>query len=591
MLKLRGIAASSGIAIGKVYCLGENEFSIPKRKISYEDISREIYRLEEALIDTRKEIMTIQDKISKELGFTEAKIFEAHLLVLEDRTLIEGVINQIKKKRINVEFAFSESIKKYTDALLGFSDDYLRERAIDIKDIGKRVLRKLLNKDAGFNKDMDRLYESGEKVVIAAHDLSPAETAGLSKNKIGGFITDIGGITSHTAIIARTLGIPAVVGLEVLTKHIVCNDMVIVDGSEGVVIIHPSDKAIKSYHKKSAQIIETEKIIHIPKVSRPKTIDGREVIVSANIELPEELPLVRHFGADGIGLYRTEYIFLGRDKLPSEEEQFMAYLNVARSAKPASVIIRTVDIGGDKFLSHPETPQEFTPFLGWRAIRFCLAHPGIFKVQLRAILRASVEKNIKIMFPMISGVEELREAKRLLDECKEELEAKGEKFENDIQIGTMIEVPSAALIADILAKECDFFSIGTNDLIQYSLAVDRTNEKVAYLYEPAHPAVARLIKNIILSAHNNNIWAGMCGEMAGEPLFAFLLIGLGLDELSMPSPRVPKIKELISKIKFSDAESIASRAVDFSTPAEVEKYLHDSLRKVLKGDFRHIVAL
>ena len=585
MLKLKGIAASSGIVIGKAYCLGEDEFSIPKRKISYEEISREIYRLEEALIDTRKEIVTIQDKISKELGFSEARIFEAHLLVLEDRVLIEEVIKQIKNKKVNVEFAFSRSIKKYTDTLLNFNDDYLRERAIDIKDIGKRVLRKLLK------KDINNTYDIKEKVIIVAHDLSPAETAALPKDKIIGFATDIGGSTSHTAIIARTLGIPAVVGLEVLTKHMVCNETVILDGSEGIVVVRPLERTIKSYQKKTEQIRRIEKTIHIPKTLKPKTIDGKEVIVSANIEFPEELSLIKHFGAEGIGLYRTEYIFLGKNKLPSEEEQFKAYINVAKAVKPNPVIIRTIDVGGDKFLSRPEMPHEFTPFLGWRAIRFCLARPDIFKVQLRAILRASIEKNIRIMFPMISGINELREAKSLLDECRRDLKKEGKHFDDDIQVGVMIEVPSAALTADMLAKECDFFSIGTNDLIQYSLAVDRANEKVAYLYEPAHPAVLRLIKGIISAAHKNNIWVGMCGEMAGELLFAFLLLGMELDEFSIPPPRVPKIKELIRKIKFSDARDAASRIVDFPTSVEVEKYLQDYLRNILKGDSRQLLGI
>ncbi|OPX30741.1 MAG: phosphoenolpyruvate--protein phosphotransferase [Candidatus Omnitrophica bacterium 4484_171] len=584
MLKLKGIAASQGIAIGRAYCLGEDEFSIPKRKISYEEISREIYRMEEALIDTRKEIVTIQDKISKELGFSEAKIFEAHLLVLEDRVLIEDVIKQIKSKKVNVEFAFSRSIKKYTDALLNFDDEYLKERAIDIKDIGKRVLRKLLKRDT------DRIYNIKEKVIIVTHDLSPADTAVLPKDKIIGFATDIGGSTSHTAIIARTLGIPAVVGLDVLTKHTVCNEMLIVDGSEGVVVVRPLERTIKSYQKKLEQIRKIEEAIHVPRAFKPKTVDGKEVIVSANIELPEELPLIKHFGAEGVGLYRTEYIFLGRNKLPSEEEQFKAYFNVAKTLKPSSVIIRTMDVGGDKFLSRPEMPHEFTPFLGWRAIRFCLARPDIFKVQLRAILRASVEKNIQIMFPMISGISELREAKRLLDECRGELKKEGRYFDNDIKIGVMIEVPSAALTADALAKECDFFSIGTNDLIQYSLAVDRANEKVAYLYEPAHPAVLRLIKDVISSAHKNNIWVGMCGEMAGEIIFAFLLLGLGLDELSMPPPRIPKIKELIRKIRLSDAKDAASKVIDFSTSAEIERYLQDYLRNILKGDSRQLLG-
>ncbi len=583
MVKLKGIAASGGIAVGKVYYLGGDEFCILKKRISYEEISREIYRLEEALIATRKEIVNLQKKISDELGFLEAKIFEAHLLVLEDRVLIEDVIQQIKK-RVNVEYAFSQSIKKYIDILTNIDDNYLKERAADIKDIGKRVLRKLLK------KDFPQIHELKEKVVVVAHDLSPADTASLPKDKIIGFVTDIGGSTSHTAILARNLSIPAVVGTEVATQHIKGGELVVVDGFEGVVVVNPTERTIKVYQKKSAQIRRTIKVTFAPKTLKPQTIDGKRLVISANIEFPEELPLVEHFGAEGVGLYRTEYIFVGKTHLPSEEEQFKAYYNVARKIKPNPVIIRTIDIGGDKFLSRPEVPQEFTPFLGWRAIRFCLARPEIFKSQLRAILRASTEKNIKIMFPMISGIEELRKAKIILQECKEALKKEGKSFDEDISVGVMIEVPSAALTADILAKECDFFSIGTNDLIQYALAVDRANEKVAYLYEPAHPAVLRLIRDVISIAHRNNIWVGMCGEMAGEAMFAFLLLGMGLDEFSIPPPRVPKIKRLISKVKFSDAQKTVDAVIKLSTPKEVEKHLQNILREILKDDFYTIIG-
>jgi len=582
VVRLKGIAASVGIAFGKAYCLDRDEFFIPKRKISYEEISREIYRLEEALIATRKEIVNLQQKISGELGFSEAKIFEAHLLVLEDRVLIEDVIQQIKK-RVNVEYAFSQSIKKYIDTLVNIDDEYLKERAADIRDIGKRVLRKLLK------KELPQIYDIKEKVVVVAHDLSPAETAVLPKDKIVGFITDIGGSTSHTAILARNLSIPAIVGVEVATQYIKGGESIILDGAEGIVIVNPTERTIKAYQKKFTQIRRATKIIAAPRKLKSQTLDGRKLIVSANIELPEELPLLENFGAEGVGLYRTEYIFLGKSQLPSEEDQFKAYTNVARKVKPHSVIIRTMDIGGDKFLSRPEVPQEFAPFLGWRAIRFCLARPDIFKVQLRAILRASVDKNIKIMFPMISGVDELRRAKMVLEECKKELKKEGKSFDENISVGVMIEVPSAALTADILAKECDFFSIGTNDLIQYSLAVDRANEKVAYLYEPAHPGVLRLIRDVIYVAHSNGIWVGMCGEMAGEALFAFLLVGMGLDEFSMPPPRVPIVKRLINKIKFSEARKIVDPVLNLSTPKEVVRYLNNALKEALKDDFYSIM--
>lgn len=583
MIKLKGIAASAGIGIGRAYCIGKDEISVPLRKISHEDISSEIYRLEEALIDTRKEISTFQKKALKELGFDHAKIFEAHMLVLEDRVLIEDIIQYIKNKKVNVEYAFSQSIKKYIDALLRLDDEYLKERVIDIEDVARRVLRRLLK------KEVLSLHDLEEKVVIVSHDLPPSQTASLPKENILGFVTDVGGTTSHTAIIARSLGIPAVVGTEVATQKIKAGDILIVDGSSGFIYVRPQQRVFKEYQKRLINITREIKAIHIARATKAHTQDNREVVVSANIELPEELSLVHKFGAEGIGLYRTEYIFLGRRDLPSEEEQYKAYLNVAKKMKPYSVIIRTIDIGGDKFLSQPQVPVEMSPFLGWRAIRFCLARPEIFKTQLRAILRASAEGNVKLMFPMISGIEELKEAKKFLEECKKELKKENACCNEGIEVGAMIEVPSAALTADTLAEESNFFSIGTNDLIQYSLAVDRANEKVAYLYEPGHPAVLRLIKSVIEIAHKHSIWVGMCGEMAGEPLFSFLLLCLGLDEFSMPPPRVPKIKELIRSITFNEAKDIAEEILSFPTAKDIERCLQEKLRHILKDSFERLV--
>lgn len=585
MIKLKGIAVSGGISIGNVFYIGKEEFLIPKRKISYEDISREIYRLEEALIETRREISNLQRKIADDVRFDNAKIFEAHILVIEDRVLIEDAIGQIKEKRVNVEYAFSQSIKKYVDALLKVEDEYLRERVSDIEDVARRVLRKMLK------KEVLNLQALKEKVIIVAHELSPSQTASLPKENILGFATDIGGRTSHTAIIARSLAIPAVVGLESITKYVKAQDLVIIDGYKGLVIVHPTEKVLREYQAKAEKISKDLKSLHSLKMIKACTKDAKEVTVSANLELPEELTLVHEHGSEGVGLYRTEYMFLGKKILPTEDEQYQAYINVSKKVKPYSVIIRTIDIGGDKFLSQPEVPKEISSYLGWRAIRFCLARPELFKTQLRAILRASHEKNVKVMFPMISGIEELREAKKLLEECKKELKNQNIPFDNNISVGAMIEVPSAAITADILAKECDFFSIGTNDLIQYSLAVDRGNEKVAYLYEPGHPGVLRLIKNIINAAHDKGIWVGMCGEMSGEPLFAFLLLGLGLDEFSMSPPRVPKIKELIHSVKYEDAKNIAENALTLSTSREVDKYLQTELKKILKDDFDRILLV
>lgn len=583
MIKLKGIAASGGISIGKAFYVGKEEIIVPKSKISHEDISREIYRLEEALIDTRKTIGSLQKRIADEMGYDHAQIFEVHMLVLEDRMLIEDIIMQIKNKKVNVEYAFSQSLDKYTNTLRKLDDEYLRERALDIEDVGKRVLRRMLKQE---RVPLDKLKE---EVVIVAYDLSPTDTVALPKDKVLGFVIDIGGRTSHTAIIARSLSIPAVVGTEIANRSVKGDEILIVDGFEGLVYINPTEKVLKEYQKKLKDLSKVSKAIHISRLLKAETKDGKSIVVSANIELPEELSLIKRYGAEGIGLYRTEFLFLGRRVLPLEEEQYKAYLEVAKKVRSHSIIIRTIDIGGDKFLSKPDMPREMTPFLGWRAIRFCLANTQIFKVQLRAILRASSEGNIKIMFPMISGVEELREAKKILEECKKELRKENKKFDEKIALGAMIEVPSAALTADILAKECDFFSIGTNDLIQYSLAVDRADEKVAYLYEPAHPAVLKLVSVIIEAAHRNNIWVGMCGEMAGEFLFSVLLVGLGLDEFSMPPPTIPGVKEIIRHISFKDAQKIAQGALNFSTSREVERFLQEQMKRILKNDFYKFV--
>jgi phosphoenolpyruvate-protein phosphotransferase (PTS system enzyme I) len=579
MIKRKGIVASGGVGIGKAYLIREDDLFVPKKTIAYSEISREIYRFEEALIKTRRQISVIQEKISKEIGFDHGRIFEAHFLVLEDRVLIEDVIKQIKNNRVNVEYAFSQSIKKYIDTLLKLNDEYLRERVVDIKDIARRVIKAMLKEKSA------KLMSLKNKSVIVAHDLTPSQAADIPKEKVIAFITDVGGRTSHTAIIARSLGIPAVVGLKNITKNIKEADNVIVDGFSGMVVVKPTKKTLSDYKKKINRYSKEIKAAKKPKIGKAITKDGKQIDVSANIELPEELGLVKKYGADGVGLYRTEYIFLGKREMPSEDQQYKAYLNVAQKSSPESVIIRTIDIGGDKFLSHSDVPQEMSPFLGWRAIRFCLARPSIFKAQVRAILRASAQGNVKMMFPMISGIEELLQAKKVVASCKRELRKEKKKFDENIKIGAMIEIPSAALTSDILAKECDFFSIGTNDLIQYSLAVDRANEKVAYLYQPAHPAVLRLIKNIVEGAHKANIWVGMCGEMSAEPALAFFLLGLGLDEFSMPPPQVLKIKELIQRVKFSDAEAAAAKAVNLSTIKEVEKYLKGRLKKILDKDF------
>lgn len=574
--KLHGISASAGIGIGKVFLIGKEEFSVFPRKITTADIPTEILKFEEALIKTRRELVELQRNIAHQLGQDHAQIFDAHLLVLEDRVLIEDVIIQIKNSKVNVEYAFQQVIKKYVDTLTKLDDEYLRERAIDIQDVAKRVLRKL------FKKETNLAASIKEKVIIVAHDLSPADTAALPKDKILGFATNIGGRTSHTAIIARALGIPAVVGLEKATAYVKDKTPVIVDGTEGVILVNPDEKSTNQYKKKQREARRIKRVFEKIKEEPATTLDGHSVVLAGNIELPEEMPMVKEWGAEGIGLYRTEFLYLGRRDLPDEETQYKAYVKVVQSMKPNPVIIRTLDIGGDKFLSHPDIPPDMHPYLGWRAIRFCLARPEVFKVQLRAILRASASGDVKIMFPMVSGVDEVRQAKKLLELCKDELRSKKLAFDENIEVGAMIEVPSAAITSDILAKECAFFSIGTNDLIQYAMAVDRGNEKVAYLYEPAHPAVLRLIQMVIKNAHDNGIWVGMCGEMASEPLYAFLLLGMGIDELSVSPSAIPKVKYLLRSVTKEEAAKVVASVAKMTSVKDIVKHTQRFLKKKLE---------
>jgi len=576
MLQLRGIAAASGISIGPAYKVGKEELVIPRVAIQQEDIPVQIQLFEEALIKTRREIIELQKRIGSEMGQEEAQIFDAHLLVLEDRMLIEEVISRLKKEQVNVAYIFSEVLKKYIDVFSKIEDEYLKERTADINDVGRRILRHLLGKERKVLADLK------ERVIIVAHDLSPSDTAAMHKRNVAAFVTDIGGKTSHTAIMAKSLEIPAVVGVEEVTVKIKTDDILIVDGNLGVVIIDPDEETLSIYRREGERLKGIAERFLAVKDLPAVTADGQTVEINANIEFPEEVPSVKLHGAQGIGLYRTEFFYMNRKDLPTEEEHYQAYKYVAEEMKPDPVIIRTLDLGGDKFLSQFEIPREMQPFLGWRAIRFCLARPDIFKLQLRAILRASVHGNLKLMYPMISGVEELRQANKILDEVKEELKTEGVAFDEDIQVGAMIEVPSAAVTADILAKEADFFSIGTNDLIQYSLAVDRVNEKVAYLYEPAHPAVLRLINNVIEAAHQAHINVGMCGEMAGEASLVLILLGLGLDEFSMPPQVIPEVKYIIRSVTLKQVQEIAREALLLSTGKEVEEFSQARLKEILK---------
>jgi len=572
---LRGIAAAPGISIAKAFLLDSEEFVMQKRAIKEGDVANEIARFEDALNKTRGEIIDIQKRISEEMGSEHGDIFNAHLLVLEDRMLIEEVITQLKKDRLAVEYIFMNVLKKYMLIFSNIDDEYLKERIVDVGDVGKRVLKNLLG------KQFENIKRHEEPVVIVAYNLSPSDTVSLHKKNVIGFVTDIGGRTSHTAIIARSLEIPAVVGLEGATKKIKNGDLLVIDGSAGTVIVNPDKQILKKYSGQQKKADEFKKKLFKLKDLPCETKDGCKIELSSNIEFPEEIPSVLQHGSVGIGLYRTEYFYMNRTDTPNEEEHFKEYKHVAQKMKPNPVIVRTLDLGGDKFASQLDIPHEMNPFLGWRAIRFCLAKPEIFKIQLKAILRASNYGKLKIMYPMISGIEELRKANALLDEVKKELKSKKVSFDEDIEVGAMIEIPSAALTCDILAKEVDFFSIGTNDLIQYSLAVDRANEKIAYLYEPAHPAVLRLIKNIIEVAHANNIWAGMCGEMAGEPHFALLLLGLGLDEFSVSPIAVPEVKYVIRSVNMKDAREVVNTAFTLSSGEEIEKFAKKRLKELI----------
>lgn len=579
MEKRTGIAVSPGVTFAKAFVLKSQEVKAKRVAITDADIPREIARFEDALTKTRAELLQVRKKIASELGREHSEIFNAHLLVLEDRTLIEEVISRLRTEKCNVEFIFSDIVKRYSDAFSQIDDDYLRERTSDIKDIGNRIVRNLSG------KKKETLGHLTEKVVVISHDLSPSETALINKKFVLGFATDVGGPTSHTAIMARSLEIPAVVGLRTISTEVGDGDTVIIDGNTGIVIINPTEKELDQYRtaeeKFEAFVHKLDQLKDLP----AETLDGHTLELSANIDFPSEIDSVLLHGAEGVGLYRTEYMYLNRVGFPQEEEQFAAYKTVGERMGQMSVVIRTLDLGGDKFASALNMPQELNSFMGWRAIRFCLTRVDIFKVQLRAILRASVYGNFKIMFPLISNSTELKQAKQVLREVKRDLTASGIKFAKNIPIGIMIEVPSAAITSDILAKEVDFFSIGSNDLIQYALAVDRGNEKVAYLYQPTHPAILRLLKQVINEGHKQSIPVGLCGEMASDPALSVLLLGLGIDSLSVSAVLLPKVKKVIRSVSLKDAQLLAKQCLDFSTSEEVSKHITKTLASV----FREII--
>lgn len=559
----QGIAASPGLVVGKAYFFDVQEAAVSPHPIPQKAVGVEIARFEDALIATRKELIRIRQELADRAGRKVTDLFDAHLLVVEDRTLIAEVVKGIEEKKLNAEYIFQTVIDDYTKAFLQIEDDYIKERLSDIRDVARRVLHNLTG------GKRDNLASLKEKVVVIAPDFSPSDTALMHREKVVGFATDAGGQTSHTAIMARSLEIPAVVGLRNLSAAVSTGDPLVIDGSTGQVIVFPSRATLARVKREQSKLLCFKTQLEELREQPAETRDGYRIILSANIEMPEDLPAVISYGGDGVGLYRTEYFYLNRPELPDEEEQFQAYLQLAKALHPAPLIIRTFDLGGDKANSAFEIPTELNPFMGWRAIRFCLERQDIFKVQLRAILRAGREKNVKIMFPMISGYNELKRVLKIWEEAKNELLQQGVAFDRDMEVGIMIEVPSAVVMADELAREVDFFSIGTNDLIQYTLAVDRMNEKIAYLYDPLHPAVIRLIDRVITAAHRNNIWVGMCGEMAGDLLSIPILLGLGLDEFSVSPLIIPKVKKLISSLRLSEARELARTVLGYSLADDI----------------------
>ncbi|MFH1369287.1 MAG: phosphoenolpyruvate--protein phosphotransferase [Elusimicrobiota bacterium] len=568
---LQGVAASPGIAIGKVFLMEDEEFYPVQREVLKDDTKKEINKFREALSKTRAEMLATQENIYKILGKEYARLADAYLLILEDPIMTRDVVKRISEG-INAEYALFKVLERVIRSFEMIDDEYFRERKHDIQDVGKKILRHLMG------KDKRSISEVASECIVVAHNLSPADTIAMRENLIKGFATDIGGRTSHTAIVAQSLEIPAVVGLKNITGQMHEGDIVIVDGNQGLVVVNPSPEIIENYRREQEVIVlegrELEKLRDLP----AQTTDGHRVTIAANIDNPEEVKSVLKHGAEGVGLYRTEFLYFNRTEMPTEEEHYQNYLRAGQKLLPHSVIVRTMDIGGDK-LSHlgfEGFSEETNPFLGMRAIRLCLKYPAIFKTQLRGILRASGDCRLKIMYPMVSSVHEILAANKILEECKEELRKEGKKFDENIEVGVMIEVPSAAITADLIAKETDFLSIGTNDLIQYTLAVDRVNENVADLYEPLHLSILRLIKNIVDAGHRAGKWVGMCGEMACDPTFTMLLIGLGLNEFSVSPVAVPKIKKIARSVSLVDSKALVEEIMDSSSKEEIMKAMKRS---------------
>lgn len=574
---LKGIAASDGIAVAPAYRLVEPDLSFTKASV--DDVEQEVARFEKVVETSIHDVESVRDIAKENLGEEEAQVFEAHLLILNDPEYIGAIKQEIKDSKVNSEFALDETSQKFITIFESMTDnEYMKERAADIRDVSKRIMAHLLGKNLPNPAAIDH------EVVVVAHDLTPSDTAQLNKDYVKGFVTDIGGRTAHSAIMARSLELPAVVGTDSITSDIKDGQLLVVDGLDGLAVIEPSDEEVADYKKKGEAFLkqkaEWKKLKDAPSVTK----DGKHFTIAANIGTPDDMAGVLENGAEAVGLYRTEFLYMNSSELPSEDDQFEAYKKVIEGMNGKQVVIRTMDIGGDKHLPYLPLPEEMNPFLGYRAIRISLKEDQIFRTQLRALLRASAYGRLGIMFPMIGTLAELHKAKAIFNEEKEKLVKDGVKIGDDIQVGMMIEVPAAAVLADQFAKEVDFFSIGTNDLIQYTFAADRGNEHVSYLYQPYNPSLLRLIKHTIDAAHDNGIWCGMCGEAAGDSVMFPLLLAMGLDEYSMSATSILRIRSQMKKLDTKDLEGLVDKAINESlTNDDNKKLVEDLMNKLNLG--------
>jgi len=571
-MKFKGIGVSPGIAIGKTLVLNRERIKAETRKITPDSVESEIQRFRTALAKSIEQLETVKQHFSSQVGESHSYILDSHILMLKDTMLTEGTTEVIQKELITAEGALKKVLDDFLAVFNAIEDDYLKERKSDIVHVGERILQNLSG------HAQRSLADLTEDVIVVAHDIAPADTMQMNRKHVKGFATDLGGKTSHTGIIARSMEIPAVAGMGDITAWVQSGDPIILDGSSGTVILHPDNETFNRYLEKQRRYVYFEKELQKLAFLPAETRDGCKIRLAANIETPDDVCGVLEHGADGVGLYRSEFLYLKRSNLPTEEEQFQAYKDALEMIYPESMVIRTLDLGGDKLINHIPYSGEPNPSMGLRAIRFCLKHQDIFKTQLRALARASVYGNLKILLPMISGVLELRMAKEIFSDVLEELRREGKEFKEKIPIGAMIEVPSAVLVVDLMAREVDFLSIGTNDLIQYTLAIDRVNEHVAYLYEPLHPAVMRMLKYVMTVAKEVKIPVSLCGEVAGDPIYAPALMGLGLREFSMNSVSVPRVKRIIREVTLDESKRLANQILTLSTAREIEEYTNQYMR-------------